>query len=109
MRQCRLDEGLKGQREGPEVQRCAQPAPACEQRQRCDEAVEVADVQRQAGGGIELVAVPPNIVSDPVDDRENAEPRRNAASCGAANARAVTTSPATRSAQTDTAAKCKPL
>jgi hypothetical protein len=65
-RERRLDKGLTGEGKGPKVERCAQPPIEREQRERGDHATEVANVQRQSDGRIKAVAVPPNIVTQPV-------------------------------------------
>jgi hypothetical protein len=66
----RLHESLQRQRRGPEIQSGARPAPAGQQSQRRDQAVPVADLQRQAGAPIEAVPIPPNVVGEPVTDGE---------------------------------------
>jgi hypothetical protein len=42
-------------------------------REGGDQAIEVANMQRQSDGRIKAIAVPPNIVAQPIEQRENAE------------------------------------
>ena len=74
--QRRLDEGLKRQRGGPKIQSRAYETPPAQQRQRRDQPVEVAHLQRQAGARIEPVPIPPRRVGKPIT---NSERRQRAA------------------------------
>ena len=74
--QRRLDEGLKRQRGGPKIQSRVHETPAGQQRQRRDQPVEVAHLQRQAGARIEPVPIPPRRVGKPIT---NSERRQRAA------------------------------
>ena len=71
--QRRLDEGLRGQRRGPEIKRGAGEAPAGDERERRDEPVDVAQLQRQSAAPVDAAPVPPDVIGEPDDDRERGE------------------------------------
>jgi hypothetical protein len=71
--QRRLNKGLRGERESPEIKRGAEPASERQQRQRRDHAVDVANLQRQAGRDIDAVAIPPDVIGKPIGNTENTE------------------------------------
>ncbi len=73
-RQSRLNKSLGSKRKGPKISRRSEPAIEGKQRKRRDQAIEFADMQRQAGREVQPIAVPQHgVTDDPIRDRENTE------------------------------------